>query len=417
MKIAILTSGRFHVLDLARELDRRGHDVRFYSLVPPWRTRRHGLPLRNNRWLGPALGPLWLAYRGLSRLPRPELGTLAHRALTEALDRTAAILLEPCDVFITMSGMGLHTLRRARRLGAHTIVERGSMHIEAQRDILAANRLGAIPDWMVQRELAEYAEADHISIPSLHAEQSFRERGHEHGLFRNPYGVSLTEFSPTPEPARRQILMVGTWSWQKGADTLTEAYRLLKQRPDFHDVALVHVGPTGDVPLPTLDDPPRNGVASRRGTIGDIPLPTQPRSGVVSRLRISGFTHHAPVPQAELQRFYADATVAVLPSRQDGFGMVLCQALACGVPIVASTRTGGPDLAALLSTPNAVRLVPPESPQALADALADALTQRPAPGTTRALLNDTERRAMSWEGYGRRWDAFLRALPAHRDSR
>lgn len=379
MKVAILTSGRFHVLDLARELDRRGHDVRFYSLVPPWRTRRHGF-LRSNRWLGPAIGPLWLAYRGLSRVPRPELKTLAHHALTEALDRTAAMLLEPCDVFITMSGMGLHTLRRARRLGAVTIVERGSMHIEAQRDILDANQPGAIPDWMVRRELAEYAEADHISVPSLHAEQSFRARGHD-ALFRNPYGVSLTEFRPTPEPARRQILMVGTWSWQKGADTLTEAYGLLKQRPDFHDVELVHVGPTGDVPLPG----------------------------------IAGFTHHAPVPQAELQRFYADATVAVLPSRQDGFGMVLCQALACGVPIVCSTRTGGPDLAA--SIPNAVRLVPPDSPRALVDALADALTQRPRPGAPRALLSDTERQNLSWEAYGRRWDTFLRTLPRRRDSR
>jgi hypothetical protein len=40
MRIAILTSGRFHACDLARELAKHEHDVRFYSLVPPSRTRR-----------------------------------------------------------------------------------------------------------------------------------------------------------------------------------------------------------------------------------------------------------------------------------------------------------------------------------------------------------------------------------------
>lgn len=34
MKINILSPGRFHVLDLARELDKNGFDVKFYSFVP-----------------------------------------------------------------------------------------------------------------------------------------------------------------------------------------------------------------------------------------------------------------------------------------------------------------------------------------------------------------------------------------------
>ena len=34
----------------------------------------------------------------------------------------------------------------------------------------------------------------------------------------------------------------------------------------------------------------------------------------------------------------------VLPSIQDGFGMVLAQALCCGLPIISSANTGGKDL-------------------------------------------------------------------------
>lgn len=385
MKVAILSSGRFHVLDLARELVACGHEVIFYSLVPPWQTRRFGLPLTANRWLGPALGPLWLAYRGFSRAGQKELARRAHRALTEGLDRAVAALLEPCEVFITMSGMGLHTLRKAKRRGAFTIVERGSMHIEAQREILATNPdgdddgSGPIPAWVIERELAEYAESDLVSVPSHHAEASFHERGVTH-TFRNPYGVSLGEFSSSPAPAARRVLMVGTWSFQKGVDILVEAFVRLRARPGFGDVELSHVGPVGDVPLPT----------------------------------VAGFTHHAPVPQAELARFYAEAAVTALPSRQDGFGMVLCQSLACGVPIVASTRTGGPDLAALVHDPRAVCLVPPDDAAALADALAEALVSRAAPGVSRSLLSEAEREALSWRGYGRRYDACLRERVARR---
>lgn len=44
MKINILSSGRFHVCDLARELARNGHDVKFYSFVPTKRAMKFGLP-------------------------------------------------------------------------------------------------------------------------------------------------------------------------------------------------------------------------------------------------------------------------------------------------------------------------------------------------------------------------------------
>ena len=44
LNIAIATVGRFHVLDLARELHALGHDVRFYSCVPRARARSFGLP-------------------------------------------------------------------------------------------------------------------------------------------------------------------------------------------------------------------------------------------------------------------------------------------------------------------------------------------------------------------------------------
>ncbi|MCB9734358.1 MAG: glycosyltransferase family 4 protein [Deltaproteobacteria bacterium] len=375
MKIAILTAGRFHVLDLARELTRLGHEVAFYSLVPPWTTRRFGLPPHADRWLGPLLGPAFLASRALARTPARGV---AQRALVEAIDRVGERLVGSCDAFIGMAGMSLRTLRRARRRGAVTFVERGSLHIAAQQAILAdAGPRGRVADWVVAREEAEYAAADYVSVPSRLAERSFVERGvPAQRLVRNPYGVSLDEFPPTPAPpGPPRILYVGTWSWQKGVDVLARAFEQVRAaRPGAE---LVHVGAVGDTPLPA---------------------------------RLPGFTHIAPVPQPELTRHYARAHVFTLPSRQDGFGMVLTQALASGLPVVATTRTGGPDLADLLGADDAITLVPPDDADALAAALGAQLDRVGVGPGPRAGLVDARRQALTWRAYGERWDANLRAL-------
>lgn len=48
-RIALATAGRFHVLDLARELCQLGEDVRFYSYVPKSQALRYGLPAHAQR--------------------------------------------------------------------------------------------------------------------------------------------------------------------------------------------------------------------------------------------------------------------------------------------------------------------------------------------------------------------------------
>ena len=48
--------------------------------------------------------------------------------------------------------------------------------------------------------------------------------------------------------------------------------------------------------------------------------------------------------QEELYKFYSQGSVFILPSIQDGFGMVIFQAMACGLPVILSENTGAYDV-------------------------------------------------------------------------
>jgi hypothetical protein len=112
MRIAVLTTGRFHVCDLARELAARGHEVVFYSVVLPRRTWHVGLPSQGNRWLGPYVGPPYVLTRlALRTCCAP--GLLPFMSVV--VDRVAARLVEPCYRCIGMSQMSLRTIETVRR--------------------------------------------------------------------------------------------------------------------------------------------------------------------------------------------------------------------------------------------------------------------------------------------------------------
>jgi glycosyltransferase involved in cell wall biosynthesis len=74
----------------------------------------------------------------------------------------------------------------------------------------------------------------------------------------------------------------------------------------------------------------------------------------------------------ELIAQYSTARVAVVPSHFEGFGFPASEAMACGLPVVANAAGALPEVVG--PDGHAGRLVAPRDPQALADAIADVLS-------------------------------------------
>ena len=366
MRIAIASAGRFHVLDLARELAALGHKVRFYSYVPRLRALRFGLPRECHVSLLREAAPYLIRNRLFGRRDtyenRQRFDTIINRAVTRKL--------QPCDLFICMSGIYVEAAEYARKtFGAKIFLERGSTHIEEQARILAQLPGQDVPAYHVERERAGYDLADRIVVPSTHVAESFRQYpALANKIFVNPYGVDLNMFPPGKRQGRklRQILFVGVWSYQKGCDVLARA---VEQLPN---IELVHVGATGDAPIPAA----------------------------------SWFRHHDPVDQASLGRFCRTASMFVLASRQDGFGLVLGQALASGLPLVCTDRTGGDDLRYNAELKKYIRVVAHDNVDALQRAIAQMLDEISA-----AKIGDMSKKSralLSWSAYGKRYDEEIR---------
>lgn len=87
--------------------------------------------------------------------------------------------------------------------------------------------------------------------------------------------------------------------------------------------------------------------------------------GLENKVRLTGW-----LPQEKVKKELERASIFVFPSRNEGFGIALLEAMSCGLPVIASRIGGIPEV---VSGTNAI-LVPPDDPSVLSSVLSDKLS-------------------------------------------
>lgn len=116
-----------------------------------------------------------------------------------------------------------------------------------------------------------------------------------------------------PVPLIHRVVTIGRYAYQKGYDLLLQAWaEVEKHYPDW-----------------SLDIYGMGDQTSYRQLMSDLGIDAR-------RCRLNG-------PVADVVKTYTDSSVFVLSSRFEGFGLVLVEAMACGLPVVSFDCPAGPD--------------------------------------------------------------------------
>ena len=366
-----LATGKFHHLNLANQLYRHGKLQEFWSGYPRSLVIK-GLTIPSSMLKTfPLIHTPYMALRKFNTLHVPKsFSGYLEQFDKDSFDWVVKMQIDRPTIVLALSSVGLQTGRHAQANGGAFICDRGSAHILDQDLILRTEykkwglKFPGINRFTIAKELEEYEVCDRILVPSDFARATFVNRGIDsRKVVKIPYGVDVSQFSPSAETEESYftVLFVGNFSIQKGAPYLLEALRSL-QHP-----------------------------STRLWLVGTISSEMKDILGTYQDLDIQIF---ASISQRHLRNWYSKADVTVLPSVQDGFGMVLAEALACGCPIIASEHTGAREL---ITSGDGGYIVPAGNSRALKEALEMVIS---AGDSLRHLALEQSLRLNGWTQYG-----------------
>jgi len=233
--------------------------------------------------------------------------------------------IRACDAqgFWGFQGSCHDSLAAARARGLLAVAEFATGHVVAAERILAAeakrcpewadslNNCG-FPAWYRRRLEAEPHRADVCVVASSFSRATLEEAGVPAERIRLlPLGADLRRIEFAPRPARGpfRVLFVGSVGQRKGIKYLLDAYERVRSA----NTRLVVAGPM---------------VGSGRAF--EAYRPHVEYLGRVDQARVF----------AEMARSH----VLVLPSLFEGFGLVMVEAMAAGLPVIGSTHSAAPDI-------------------------------------------------------------------------
>ena len=241
-----------------------------------------------------------------------------------AFDRwVARNWVRDCDIYWGFQGSCLESLNAARQRGITAIAEFAIAHVTSAIELLSeeaakhpewASTISnfSFPGWYRERLEQEPHAADYCVAASQFTVRSLEQADVDpRRILLLPLGADLEEFrfARRSSEGSFRILFVGGVGQRKGVKYLLQAFERIRGR----GVELTLAGP--------------------------LPADMRPLTPYEGLVRLTG-----RLDQAAIVREMHAAHVLVLPSVFEGFGLVIAEAMATGMPVIASTHSAGPDI-------------------------------------------------------------------------
>jgi glycosyltransferase involved in cell wall biosynthesis len=393
MRVLVCHGGRQHSHHLAMALASRGMLAKYVTGLP---TQRHA-----GGWLGRFLLPKKVeAYsipidpalvkhiylepvaRRITRGLGPKWSRAAGSFADRLFDRWVCGLvgkLRP-DVVVAYETGALCIFRTAKDLGVKTVLDAASIHHGWQDRFLPAVESEAAHRRTNLRKDAEIELADEILVVSKFACQSYVDCGvSSERVHAMPLGVDTNRFRPDDRGVRAhqdgnqhlRFVYVGNESQLKGVEVLREAVTRLRAAGDNFTVTMI--GAWGR----SLEQKPDDWIIRKAWMSHDLLSSELPRHDVL-----------------------------ILPSFFDSFGMVVAEAMACGLPAIVTENVGAKEM---ITNGENGHIVPAGQADALVDAMRWFIAHR-AELPTMSLAARKSAEQYDWTNYRRRVTEFLASI-------
>jgi len=343
------------------------------------RSRTHTVPLRETiRLFAGAVGIT----------PKHETGTFSIDAVLRELDQNVAERLrkiDDCDSVYAYEDGAFESFRAAHERGFKRVYDLPIAYWETSRRLLR-DEAERYPDWeptlgatrdsdeKLSRKMQELELAQLVVCPSKFVLESLpaAARAQKQCVIA-PFGSPDVDLrnDATKNSGRLRVLFAGALTQRKGLADLFEAMKLV----DSNQVELV--------------------------VMGSLLRPLN-----WYRKRFADFVYKPPRPHGEVLRLMQSCDVFVLPSIVEGRALVQQEAMACGLPVIATRNAGADD--AIVDGQTGF-LVPIRSPEAIAEKINWCAANR---SLVDGMGIAARKRAaqVTWRAYGESIVAAVRAL-------
>jgi glycosyltransferase involved in cell wall biosynthesis len=235
----------------------------------------------------------------------------------EIYDRRVATQNLECDIFHGFEGAVLHSMRKAKQQGAITILDYPIFHYATIREVLIDEYKSLnldIPKFFIKKDVnilrkeKEIGEADYIFVPTESIASDFIRYGKEKEKVKCiNYGFDPNRFFVGQKKDNIfRILFVGIIGVRKGVHYLLEAVKQL----NLKNIEVLLISPVEE---------------EFKSILG----------------RYEGlFKHIHSLPNESLTQVYQNSSIFVFPSLVEGSAYVTYEAMASGLPIIASENAG-----------------------------------------------------------------------------